>query len=369
MLFGSLSSEGLSKKTKSPSDAPNRPDDSDFNQMRLKTIPADFRPIYIGAILLLLAIFFIPTGVTLASQNEGVYEQIYTYDSDPDSDCAISEMNQGKQCQIKFYINEDFEGPLYLYYKLTNFFQNHQRYYQSRSIDQLQGTNMEESDVELDCNPLYKNGSMLLNPCGLIANSFFTDIITLDSNSSVPSNQFTLDESGISLKADRDELYKQVDGFKYRETTSTNCVANDLPADCKSYTDSKTGKSYLYYYPDEDSVQYLYESYPDQISPIDGVTDEHFIVWMRVAALPTFRKLYGKIDGSFKSGDVLVFNVTANYEVDSYDATKSLLLTDLGDYGGKNIFMGQVYITIGVLCLFFGLGLLLKGFLDKKKTV
>jgi hypothetical protein len=28
--------------------------------------------------------------------------------------------------------------------------------------------------VELNCNPLYKNGSLLLNPCGLIANSFFT---------------------------------------------------------------------------------------------------------------------------------------------------------------------------------------------------
>lgn len=33
---------------------------------------------------------------------------------------------------------------------------------------------MGSSDVELDCNPLYKNGSLLLNPCGLIANSFFT---------------------------------------------------------------------------------------------------------------------------------------------------------------------------------------------------
>lgn len=30
-----------------------------------------------------------------------------------------------------------------------------------------------ENDVKLSCNPLYKNGSQLLNPCGLIANSFF----------------------------------------------------------------------------------------------------------------------------------------------------------------------------------------------------
>jgi len=82
---------------------------------------------------------------------------------------------------------------------MKNYFQNHRRYYQSRSILQLQGQvtrlfmllwtlrcclniticfttpqNLGSSDVELDCNPLYKNGSMLLNPCGLIANSFFT---------------------------------------------------------------------------------------------------------------------------------------------------------------------------------------------------
>ncbi|RYH31278.1 hypothetical protein EON65_03070 [archaeon] len=48
------------------------------------------------------------------------------------------------------------------------------RYYQSRSISQLQGEELNEGDVELACTPLYKNGSQLLNPCGLVANSFFT---------------------------------------------------------------------------------------------------------------------------------------------------------------------------------------------------
>jgi hypothetical protein len=31
-----------------------------------------------------------------------------------------------------------------------------------------------EADVSLACNPLYMNDTLLLNPCGLIANSFFT---------------------------------------------------------------------------------------------------------------------------------------------------------------------------------------------------
>jgi len=41
--------------------------------------------------------------------------------------------------QVSFEIDESVEGPIYLYYEMKNYFQNHRRYYQSRSILQLQG--------------------------------------------------------------------------------------------------------------------------------------------------------------------------------------------------------------------------------------
>lgn len=100
--------------------------------------------------------------------------------------------------------------------------------------------------------------------------------------------------------------------------------------------------------------------YPNQISPLDGVTDQHFMVWMRTAMFPTFRKLYGKIEGNFKAGDSLVFNVVANYEVDSFDAEKSLLISTLGSYGGRNDFIGQMYVTVGAFFLAFGLAILIR---------
>jgi hypothetical protein len=32
------------------------------------------------------------------------------------------------------------------------------------------------------------------------------------------------------------------------------------------------------------------------------MTDEHFMVWMRTAALPTFRKLWGRIERNLDEG-------------------------------------------------------------------
>jgi hypothetical protein len=126
----------------------------------------------------------------------------------------------------------------------------------------------------------------------------------------------------------------------YQQTDKTN-----PPTESTSY--------YLFYYPSEETVQYLYETYPSQISPIDGVTDEHFIVWMRTAALTTFRKLYGRIytadGGSFKAGDEVTVDIIANFEVDSFSGTKTLLISDLGKLGGRNVYIGQVSECCGVV--------------------
>jgi hypothetical protein len=79
-------------------------------------------------------------------------------------------------CQIRFTVPTDFTPPVMLYYRLTNFFQNHRRYVKSVDIQQLQGQNKTVAQLQSDggCNPLTSapNGKPYY-PCGLIANSLF----------------------------------------------------------------------------------------------------------------------------------------------------------------------------------------------------
>lgn len=75
--------------------------------------------------------------------------------------------------QISFTFDEDVTGPMYVYYEIHKFYQNHRTYTKSRSAEQLMGDNLSYDDVYSDCYPIITNGSLLLNPCGLIANTFF----------------------------------------------------------------------------------------------------------------------------------------------------------------------------------------------------
>lgn len=177
-------------------------------------------------------------------------------------------------------------------------------------------------------------------------------------------------ETGISWASDKMKFF-QPSGFKSSPVdcavaaSSTSCTSVGLPSNCKKYAESSTS-CYLFFYPNDDKIQYLYESYPS-ISPIKGVTDEHFMVWMRTAALPTFRKLYGTIPGPFKKGDSLPFVIFPTYEVKSFGGTKSLIISTVGQFGGKNIYLGAGYVIVGGLSLLLAFMFVIKGMLSGRK--
>lgn len=335
------------------------------------------------------------------------------------------------------------EAPVYLYYQLTNFYQNHRRYAKSYLVDQMLGTVYQSGSSALDeCEPLTNNGSLILNPCGLIANTLFNDKITLATSSGTDGHP-KLDTTGIAWPSDKQHKFAQpVQYCKKGSSSSTTCsdpkvsghdvvgtpprppaslspllcsrrhahVRTLLPAcpdqppplscalqtgtdyefakvsatdsdvsDCLGSTCSDSICSslglpdgckgyhcddpeyyncdagyYAYYYPEDDTQQYLYETFPEVVSPLQGVNNEHFIVWMRTAALPTFRKLYGVIDTDLKKGSSVTIQVEANFDVDGFKGTKSLVLSTVTWFGGKNAFFGVAFLVVGSICLVVG---------------
>mmetsp|Transcript_17860 Transcript_17860/g.28154 ORF Transcript_17860/g.28154 Transcript_17860/m.28154 type:complete len:372 (+) Transcript_17860:58-1173(+) len=333
-----------------------RPEESAFKQQRLKAWKPVLTPKWVVSSFAVIGVLFIIIGIAAKVSSDAVTEYKIQYDGDSSDPCTITSYKQGRECSLTFNIDKDMDGPVYLYYQLTNFYQNHRRYVSSRYDAQLQGSTL-HADTDY-CSPLTSNGSQDLNPCGLVANSLFNDVIALEASTNAA---VALDEAGITWDSDRATKFAQPDGFAY-VTLGDDAGCTELPCtcetafdssdydDCEFYTDAEN-TTYAYYYPENDEIQYLYETFPEVINPIEGVTNEHFIVWMRTAALPKFRKLYGIIDTDLKEGDEITFKVTANYLVSSFDGTKSIILANASWFGGKNAVLGMVYIVAGVVSL------------------
>jgi hypothetical protein len=83
------------------------------------------------------------------------------------------------------------------------------------------------------------------------------------------------------------------------------------------------------------------------------MTDEHFIVWMRTAGLPNFRKLWGNVP-TLKKGFYQV-RINNQFDVKPYDGQKYFVLSTTNALGGKNFFLAICYIVVGALCALFAL--------------
>ncbi|CBN74125.1 conserved unknown protein [Ectocarpus siliculosus] len=337
----------------------NKPANRPYYQQTLRSWSPLLTPWRAVGGYLLIGLIFVPLGAVLWHDKD-VVELRYQYDGDGSDgdDCKITTYKENLDCTITFDVEKDIPGPAYVYYELTNFYQNHATYVASVGSSQLLGSTS-TSDID-DCDPLIYNGTLVLHPCGLIANTLFNDIFTVSSGQ-------TMEETDIAWDSDVADKFVQPDGF-----VTTACEDEDGCVACLTdagLTDSDGGTTFegcgvtdstAYYYPDEDTTQYLYETFPEVISPLDGVKNEHFIVWMRVSGLSSFRKLYGRIDDGLNEGDTLSFDVSNNFIVDYYDGTKSIIVSNTNDFGGRNLYWGQSLPSIGGVVLVLALLIAIK---------
>uniref|UniRef100_A0A7S1FVU4 Uncharacterized protein n=1 Tax=Corethron hystrix TaxID=216773 RepID=A0A7S1FVU4_9STRA len=245
-------------------------DDSDFRQQNIPAWMPILSPVYVIASFILLAFLLIPAGLIFLRTSQGIVELVKQYDGDGTEnelqDCKIEVANAGSKCEIEFTIPENMTTPIYVYYEIDNFYQNHKKYFGSRDNDQLRGlsSGLESSS----CPPLHKlkdkstDKDVLLNPCGFVANTFFNDVITLNSVTDSDDNNLNISmrEDGISWVSDLKQKFGQVYGFKSEACASCDdCSCNSTVWSCEEPYIDDNGICHLYFYPDEDTTQYAYE--------------------------------------------------------------------------------------------------------------
>jgi hypothetical protein len=79
-------------------------------------------------IYFIFSLVFLVLGSLIVASSKSVLKLSLRYDD-------ICPLNQ--QCNLKFKIEEDLQGPILLAYKLTDFYQNHRLYILEASYEQL----------------------------------------------------------------------------------------------------------------------------------------------------------------------------------------------------------------------------------------
>jgi len=286
-----------------------------FKQQKLRACTPILTPNIVITSFFIIGIVFIPIGAILLVQSNNIVEIVKQYDDH----CSIPPT----QCNITITIPNRVAGPVYAYYGLTNYNQNHRIYVASRSDTQLRGKSIESVSDASTCDPLTSvndssDRSALYVPCGLIAHSTFNDTFSLVQSD---GRAVSWTSDGIAWNSDLNGLYGG-----YADSTGT---LMDPPV--PGCTDLQNC----------------------------SFRDPDFVVWMRVAALPSFRKLYRIIPGGLEAGTYTVF-IDNNYPTHQFNGKKRFVLSTSSWIGGKNDFLGISYLVVGSLCFVSAILFLIK---------
>jgi hypothetical protein len=225
---------------------------------------------------------------------------------------------------------------VFLYYKLTNFYQNHRRYVKSVDTSQLHGDAVSASDLNGgDCKPITSSpDGRPYYPCGLIANSVFNDSysqpILLNAANGATQQTYNFTDKGITWSNEA-KKYKKPGYASPSEVSPPPNWAEKYP---QGYTE-----------------------FPDLAA------DEHLQVWMRTAGLPTFRKLFFRNDQETMAKGIYrieaymsqsqsrfhlpiagsltltccIIHISLDYPVKQFSGTKSIVISTVSWIGGKNV--------------------------------
>lgn len=361
----------------------NEPENSDFKQQRLKAWQPILTPKWVILTFASVGVVFLAIGIAVIMASNEVVElksDDYTGKQSTSGQWAgcvgaptsASSGTNATSCLVEqsLTVAKDMKAPIYMYYELTHFYQNHRRYVKSRSDTQLRG---DDNYATTGCDPKAtracknkdgtKSGTCAIYPCGLIAWSVFNDTfyyagatsktsLSTDSVLVTPktgaSKSVKWTSSGIAWKSDKEKKFITTTDAKAMPPGSQTGTPSDantiaMPYDNFKYYKCKGGGATC-----DVSKRYA------------DVGNEEFIVWMRTSGLPEFRKLHRIINTDLKEGDKLTFLINNIFPVKEFSGTKKIVLSTTTWIGGKNSFLGWAYIVVAILCILLALGFFIK---------
>lgn len=338
-----------------------RPKETPFTQQRIASVNPVFTPKSVLPIYLVIAAIFVIFGAVMLNISSHVddltiyYEKCssnaptdawgnvpsehyffnfhkntsfdvapqWRYTAADDSDASGSSENG--TCQLRFTIPYDIPNSVYVNYRIENFYGNHRRYVQSFSEDQLNGKNASLSVIKdtvgLNCKPLVTNGEgKHYYPCGLIANAMFNDTFSMELVGVGSTESYNLTNQGITWSQDKDR-------FKKTEYDASQIA------------------------PPPNWVERFPQGYNDSNIP-DIHTWEEFQNWMRTPALPKFSRLIRRNDHDDLPAGEYQIDIGLHWPVTEFKGgRKAVYITHGSSIGGKNNFLGIVYLIGGCISI------------------
>jgi len=342
-------------------------------------------------------VLFVALGISLIGWADDTVEHHVYYDGPETDDSDVSDHGVN---WFLVNVDQDMEAPIYMYYELTGFAQNHRRFRESRADKQMAGQEpVKYSSDELDdCHPLIATHGRVNYPCGLVAGTIFNDSYVVRVKEPNAGNSFhlvELDQSSEAIVWRSDivkKKFQQIDPEENADGGGTHQTRLNIwitkmfpPVACEQVNfsvpvipvdvatrkelDPKSGAEINVtdcwgYKSAEPKCNFVQGGKPFVCNhthrivqrPHWGIESPHFAVWMRAAGLDKTRKLWAVIHQSIMAGSVINVTFVHRFPVKEFHGRKAVFFTTASWMGGSSpsLFIAISYLVLGSLCVLYG---------------
>merc|ERR1712156_1171294 len=282
--------------------------------------PANLWKYYFGA-----AVAFGVLGFALFVQAWMVTEVVIDY-----TECCQPQPSGSCTCPKNLVTDSEggdvfpIQGPILIYYYIENFHQNHRGYEDDRDDKQLAGKTIEGADCA--------DNTINVQPCGFAANTIFTDkILDIKNDDTSRTSQVKVGMSHPKLKED---LSYSMEKYAYAAPKRS-----PKPTKPERWTEEMHDN----YLANEPSFM------------------EDFKVWMRLAPLPKFRKLWYRMGDQMDKLDKGTIEIEVKWPPGDVDSSlkipnlrKKIILTQQSFMGTKSYSKSLISLILAVFFVVCG---------------